>query len=287
MATTTAIKDLLNRALAPIGLKLDTLTAERRELRRLSALEEGGYFDAPCFPLPAALRDMDPEPALRVVERFASRFEDFASESKNPVGYSFDNDFFSSPDAEVLYSMIRMTEPRVIVEVGCGHSTRLARLAVMDGELAARIVGIDPSPRREIESFADEVMACPVESLTDLSLFTNLEQGDVLSIDSSHELKAGNDLLFLYFSVLPRLRPGVIVHIHDVFLPYDYKSEWVIGERRAYSEQYLVQAMLQAGDRYEVLWAGHYIQKTMEGFNDYFPQVGDRSAQSLWLKKVA
>ena len=156
----------------------------------------------------------------------------------------------------------------------------------MDGGFESRVVGIDPYPRREITDITDEVYSCPVESITDLSLFRNLKDGDILSIDSSHELKAGNDLLFLYLNVLPQLRPGVIVHIHDIFLPYDYKLDWVIKDRRCYSEQYMVQIMLQSGSWLDVLWAGYYLQKTREDFQDHFPHMEERSAQSLWLRKI-
>ncbi len=286
MAYSTTIKHFLNQALAPLGLKLDSLTAERRELQRLTTLENAGYFDSPRFPIPAPLSKMDPAPIFRDLGLYASRFDDLTREDSNPVAYSFDNSFFSSPDAEVLYSIVRAFEPETIVEVGCGHSTRIMRLAIMDGGFESRVVGIDPYPRREIKDIIDEVCSYPVESITDLSLFTNLKDGDILSIDSSHELKAGNDLLFLYLKVLPQLRPGVIVHIHDIFLPYDYKPDWVIKERRHYSEQYMVQIMLQSSGCFEVLWAGYYLQKTREDFHTYFPHMRERTAQSLWLRKI-
>jgi len=286
MAVTTTIKTLINHALAPIGLRLDTLAAERQEMRRLNRLEEGGYFDSPCFPLPEAFSRMDPGPVLGSVDRFSSRFGDLIAEDRNPTGYSFDNPFFASPDAEVLYSMVRALEPATIVEVGCGNSTRLIRLAVMDGGFESRIVGIDPHPRRDVAALTDEMRLCPVESDMDLSLFSGLRQGDILSIDSSHELRAGNDLVFLYLNVLPQLRSGVVVHIHDVFLPYDYRKDWVIEEKRQYSEQYIVQSMLHFGRSFEVLWAGHFLQKTRAEFFDHFPNAGGRDAQSLWLRKV-
>lgn len=287
MAFTTTIKHLVNQALAPLGMKLDSLTAERRETQRLCALEKAGYFDTPSFPLPESLSNMDPTWILREVSLHASRFDDLTGADKNPVAYSFDNPFFSSPDAEVLYSIVRALEPETIVEVGCGNSTRLMRLAVMDGGFESRIVGIDPCPRCDVADIADEMHSCPVESMAEPSLFANLKSGDILSIDSSHEFKVGNDLLFLYLVVIPQLSPGVVVHIHDIFLPYDYKSDWVIEDRRQYSEQYIVQCLLQSDNSFEVLWAGYYLQKTRGDFCRYFPHIKERSAQSLWLKKVS
>jgi hypothetical protein len=287
MAHTTTFKYLLNQALAPLGMKLDSLTAERREMQRLTELESAGYFDSPRFSVPAALSDMDPASIFRDLELHASRFDDLTKEDDNPVAYSFDNPFFSSPDAEVLYAIVRAFEPKTIVEVGCGHSTRIIRLAIMDGGFESRIVGIDPCPRRAIADITDEVHSCPVEAIADLSIFTDLKRGDILSIDSSHELKVGNDVLFLYLKVLPQLNPGVIVHIHDIFLPYEYKRNWVIEDRRQYTEQYIVQMMLDCSDWFEAIWAGFYLQKTREDFPRYFPHIGKRSAQSLWLRKVS
>jgi len=287
MAYTTTIKHWLNQALAPLGMKLDSLTAERREMQRLIKLEDAGYFDSPRFPIPAPLSNMDPASIFRDLSLYASRFGDLTEEDDNPVAYSFDNPFFSSPDAEVLYSIVRAYEPETIVEVGCGNSTKIIRLAIMDGGFESRIVGVDPCPRREITDITDEIYSCPVESIVDLSLFADLKRGDILSIDSSHELKVGNDLTFLYLKVFPQLSPGVIVHIHDIFLPYDYKSDWVIEDRRHYSEQYIVQMMLDSSNWFEVLWAGYYLQKTREDFQGYFPHIEKRSAQSLWLRKAS
>ncbi len=287
MAYTTAIKHLINQILAPLGMKLDSLTAERQEIQRLAKLKDAGYFDSPRFPITAPLSNMEPASIFRDLSLYASRFDDLRTEDNNPVAYSFDNPFFSSPDAEVLYSIVRASEPETIVEVGCGNSTKLIRLAIMDGGFKSRVVGIDPCPRQDITDITDEVYSCPVESIADLSLFTDLKRGDILSIDSSHELKVGNDLPFLYLNVLPLLSAGVIVHIHDIFLPYDYQSNWVIEDRRQYSEQYIVQMMLNSTNWFDVLWAGYYLQKTRGDFRRHFSHIEERSAKSLWLRKTS
>ena len=225
MALTTKIKHLINLALATVGLRLDTLTVEQQELLRLRELKKSGYFDTQVFPLPAALSAMDPGPVLQDIEKHRRRFEELTKGIRNPVGHSLENPFFGSPDAEVMCSMIRRLRPKTVVEIGCGNSTRLIRLAILDGEIDSRIIAIDPLPREEIAAITDEVPSCPVESMSDISLFSNLRSGDVLSIDSSHELKAGNDLTFLYTRVLPLLRAGVAVHIHDVFFAFRLQIE--------------------------------------------------------------
>ena len=136
----------------------------------------------------------------------------------------------------------------------------------------------------DIDELADEVYRESVEHLEDLSPFSELGKDDVLFIDSSHELRAGNDLTHLYLKVFPMLASGVVIHIHDVFLPYDYRPEWLLTERVQYAEQYLVQAMLQPGGRFEVIWPGYYLQRTFASFSDHFPHRKWRGAQSLWLK---
>lgn len=284
MAVTTKLKTLINSGLSRVNLQLDTLTVRKREVRRLQHLVEAGYFDAPAFPVPDSIRDARPAPILDELSLHSRRFEDLRAAAANPVGYDFDNGFFTSPDAEVLYCVIRRHKPRRIVEVGSGNSTKISRLAVIDGEIESRLISIDPQPRTGIDALADEVYRDPVEIVRDRALFAQLRENDVLFIDSSHELLAGNDLVYLYLNVIPTLSPGVLVHIHDVFLPYDYRPEWLLEHRLAYTEQYLVQAMLQCAGRFTVIWPGYYLQRTLTGFSDHFPHMGGRDALSLWLR---
>ena len=89
----------------------------------------------------------------------------------------------------------------------------------------------------------------------------------------------------LFLNILPRLKPGVLIHIHDIFLPYEYPREWIMQNRWPWNEQYLVQALLQGSEEYEVLWAGHYHQKTMPDFAKHFPLWQGKDASSLWLRK--
>lgn len=284
MKFTTRTKSILNAGLNRVGLQLDTLTAYRRESARLVTLDKAGYFDKPAFPILQSFRDADPESILDELPLYAKRFDDLTDSARNPVGYSFENGFFTSPDAEVLYCMIRRHRPRMLVEVGCGNSTRIARLALMDGVINSRLIAIDPNPRTDIDEFSDEIYRDSVENLDGISVFAELGENDVLSIDSSHELRAGNDLTHLYLRVFPMLGPGVIVHIHDIFLPYEYRADWVMNQRLPYSEQYLIQVMLNCDGRFEVLWPGYYLQRTLPDFWDSFPHRKQGDAQSLWLK---
>ena len=88
---------------------------------------------------------------------------------------------------------------------------------------------------------------------------------------------------FLFLNVLPRLRRGVLVHIHDIFLPFEYPEEWLVTKRWEWNEQYLVQALLQDSDSFIVIWPGYYLQRTMKEFSNHFPLRDERNASSIWL----
>ena len=133
---------------------------------------------------------------------------------------------------------------------------------------------------------ADACYAQPVEALHHTAPFHALREDDILFIDSSHAIKTGNDVVFLYLHVIPALAPGVLIHIHDVFLPYDYPKDWVMEKRWGFNEQYLVQSLLLFGDVFEVLWAGYFLQRSRADFATWFPHWRGQAATSLWLRKL-
>ena len=164
------------------------------------------------------------------------------------------NGYFSTPDAEIYAAMLATTKPRRVIEVGGGFSTLVARRTIEHLALGARLLVIDPQPRTDIEAAADELIRSYVEDvdIEELPLDTPL----LLFIDSSHVTRAGGDVPYLYNRVLPRLPAGTVVHAHDVFIPFDYPPRY---QARFYTEQYVLQAMLQHNPRYEVLFAGKYL----------------------------
>lgn len=279
-------KTVLNGVLRPFNLRLDSRTADRTEAARLAELLRNGHFDRPVFPVLDQFARCDPAPILEAVKRYEPELGRFDREP-SAMQYAFSNDYFASPDAEVLYAMVRMLQPRRIVEVGSGHSTLLFRQAIADGALATRLISIDPSPRREIAKHADEVIRERVESLDTGRIFSLLERNDILFIDSSHEVKPGNDVLHLYLSVLPSIRDGVVVHVHDIFLPFEYPNRWVVENRWTWAEQYVLQSLLQDSPAFEILWAGHYFQRTRTRFAENFKYWHKGDAQSVWMRRVA
>jgi hypothetical protein len=181
--------------------------------------------------------------------------------------------------------MVHLFRPEKIIEVGSGNSTRLFRAALNSAKLDCVLTSIDPEPRVDVAEFSDRRVRAPVESVSP-TLFSELAANDFLFIDSSHEIRVGNDVVSLLLGILPRLSPGVIVHIHDIFLPYEYPRDWIVRERRPWTEQYLVQALLCENNSITVLWPGQYLQRTMSDFQTHFRHWHeDSNAGSLWLQR--
>lgn len=152
------------------------------------------------------------------------------------------NGWLPALDAAALYGMLRLHNPRRYFEVGSGNSTKFARRAVSDGALRTTLLSADPQPRAEIDALCDRCLRQPLEEL-DLALFDELEEGDILFVDCSHRILMNSDDTVFFLELLPRLKPGVLVQVHDIFLPADYPADWA---DRFYSEQYVLAAYLLA-----------------------------------------
>ena len=195
-------------------------------------------------------------------------------------------DWFPRLDAAAAYVMVRRFEPRRIVEIGCGHSTRFVAQAVRDAGLATEITAIDPAPRADLGTLPLTLQRAFVQDLP-LAIFAELAAGDFLMIDSSHIMMPGSDVDFLFDRVLPLLPSGVIVHVHDIFLPDDYPPAW---EWRGYNEQQMVIPLLTSGG-WAVLHASHYLATRMAerlaaGPLADLPLVPGAPESSLWMRKT-
>lgn len=198
------------------------------------------------------------------------------------------NGLFDGLDARMLFCMLRHAAPSRMVEVGSGFSSLLTadvNRRFLDAEM--EFTCIEPYPRPFLTAGVPGITDVIVERVERVGLepFTGLESGDVLFIDSSHVTKTGNDVNFLYFQVLPRLEPGVLVHIHDIFFPDDYPKTWVLEQGRSWNEQYLVQALLMFSDGFEVVFGSHCATR-------FFPEVveslfsGSYGGGSLWIRRT-
>ena len=183
------------------------------------------------------------------------------------------NAYISGLDAITLYAFPKLFDSKRYLEIGSGNSTLFVRRSIQDHGLDTRIVSIDPSPRAHVDAICDEVVRSGLED-TPLETFDSLEANDILMVDGSHRCFQNSDVTVAFLEVLPRLRPGVLVFIHDIYLPDDYPPEWA---SRFYSEQYLLAVMLLAdrGRRYEVVFPAH--------FSAIDPQLGPL-AEDLWRR---
>ncbi|MCD6505100.1 class I SAM-dependent methyltransferase [Candidatus Poribacteria bacterium] len=200
---------------------------------------------------------------------------------------------FGPVDTEILYCMIRYFKPQRVIEIGSGHSTRISARAILKNEgegHGCELIAIDPYPDDELKGGfpgLSKLIPAKVEEV-DLSEFGRLRENDILFIDSSHVLRIGGDVQYEYLEIMPRLAKGVIVHLHDIFLPMEYPRDWVLEMYRFWNEQYLLQAFLAFNDAFEVLWAGSYIhlnypEKLERAFDSY--DRGKVWPSSFWMRR--
>lgn len=185
-----------------------------------------------------------------------SALERIPASTDDPTEPHWRNIWFSVLDAMALYALVAARAPKRIVEIGSGNSTKFAARAIRDHRLDTRITSIDPKPRAEIDRLCDEVVRAPLENVA-ADVLARLGPGDFLFIDSSHRAFTNSDVTTLFLEIVPELPPGVVLHVHDVFLPWDYPEEW---SDRFYSEQYLLAcALLSAPRRFELIGGNAFI----------------------------
>ncbi len=196
-------------------------------------------------------------------------------------GYAFTNEYFGDFDAAGLYTIIREYRPRRVLEIGSGWSTRVA-LSGLEDNGTGEIITVEPFEPGRMPF--EPTYRVPVQELP-LEVFDQLDANDILFIDSSHVVAIGSDVTHLVMRVLPRLRPGVLVHFHDVFLPDEYPRSWTLERHRFWTEQYLVHAFLLFNTEFEVLWASSYLA-TRHSEAVPWPRIASSSPPgSLWLRR--
>ena len=201
----------------------------------------------------------------------------------------FSNDYFSGLDAIVYYALIRYLKPRRIIEIGGGYSTRIAGKALAANQ-SGRLTCIEPYPEERLNgsAFGVHLVTKRVEEL-DVSFFSALEANDILFIDSSHTVKFGSDVCYEFLEILPSLKRGVWVHVHDIFFPHDYPAEWLIKQRLALNEQYLLEAFLSFNHDFEIALSNYWLQ--LECCNEVarlWPKAVPMApgAASFWMRRV-
>ena len=220
--------------------------------------------------------------------KFRDEYDQFSAEATSEPGrFNLKNGLFDGTDALVAYCMIRHFQPRLIIEVGSGFSSLVAAEAMAKSEGSA-LICIEPFPLDFLRNGfpgLHSLIEKKVEEI-DIKFFSQLGSGDILFIDSSHTVRIGGDVNYLFLEVLPRLKPGVIVHVHDIFSPFDYRRDWVMDELRFWGEQYLLQAFLTFNSEFEVLMANAYLgHRYMQDLKATFPNSPWWGGGSFWMRR--
>lgn len=216
----------------------------------------------------------------------------------NPTEFYLQNQSFSYGCAASTHCMIRHFKPNIVIEIGSGMSSRVisSALAVNYTKLGHRgeYIIVDPYPQDFIENGSiemKELVEARVE-LLDPPFFDQLRANDILFIDSGHCVRIGGDVNYLFLDVLPRLETGVIVHIHDIGIPYEYPKAYATSEtfRQVWTEQYLLQSFLCFNTEFEVLLAMNYLmtdhsEKFKKSFPYYNSDIHPFNSGSFWIRR--
>lgn len=226
---------------------------------------------------------------------YAAELAAHAAKPESAGGFPFENDYFSFLDAAVYYALIRHLKPSRVVEIGCGFSTRIADLALKanrgDGH-PGRLICIEPYPQPRLTEFhlEMELVEKKVEEIP-LEFFQELSANDILFIDSSHAVKFQSDVCREFLDILPVIQPGVWVHVHDIFFPTDYPACWVMEQRIAFNEQYLLEAFLAFNPCFKPTVALRWLWLDLrDEMKTYWPQAvlpagNELGAASFWMSR--
>jgi len=236
--------------------------------------------------------DMNDDVQLRLLReicpRYRAEYDQFPADSpERPHEFYFNNGSFSGTDALVLYCMVRYFRPNLIIEVGSGFLSRMSAQAALKNE-HTELVCIDPYADVILTNGFPGVSSVITKEVQQvgLDLFQRLGAGDILFIDTSHVVKCGGEVNHLFFEILPRVNPGGIVHIHDIFIPWEYPREWVMSELKFYTEQYLLQAFLSFNSAFEVLVSNYYLgRKYQAEMKAAFPTSPWWGGGSFWMRR--
>lgn len=212
---------------------------------------------------------------------------DSAKETDNKKP-SWNNGYLPGLDMVMLYTFLAEYKPKNYVEIGSGNSTKVAYKAKTEHALSTKIISIDPMPRAEIDSLADQIIREPFESIQ-FDIIDELDENDILFVDNSHRILPNSDAMVFFLEILPRLKKGVIVQIHDIYLPYDYPQFMC---DRYYSEQYgLAMYLLANPQKYQTLLPNYFISEDEELAGILRPiwnhanlKDVERHGGSFWLK---
>jgi len=243
--------------------------------------------------------DLRKENQFELLQKFSKHYSeipyDFETEKKTQTRYQTQKAWYRYSDVIMLYSMIREFNPQRIIEIGSGHSSAVmldANDLVLESK--ATMTFIDPDTERldTILTDKDKVNHQVIQSKiqdVNLEIFKSLQRNDILFIDSSHVSKIGSDLNHILFEILPRVGPGVLIHFHDIYFPFEMPEDWVLTNKWFWNENYILRAYLTDNSRYEIINFNSYLH---EEFRDWFKinmpacLISTHDTGSIWIRKV-
>jgi hypothetical protein len=242
--------------------------------------------------------DFNVDGQLALISRFNVQCEllEIPLDKPNETSFGHLNKAYAFGDAESFYSMIRLLKPRRIYEIGSGQSTLLARKALAinqreDGNYVCDHVCVEPFEYDWLNDLGVTIIRQRVENV-ELTLFDKLESGDFLFIDGSHVIRPHGDTLREFNEILPRLAPGIYIHFHDIFSPFNYPKEWLVDARTMWDEQYLLESFLSFNSEYEVVLAVNWLKHNCrDQFRAAFPVTAShpdhfaRHPGAFWIRR--
>ena len=304
MSVLSALKSMVKRL--PIIRKL---VAERDKLRRDCGFMPPGHFYSPIPSLGDVRKDenrifanatrnipgldLSESEQIKLLEIFSTLYASIPFQPHKTEGlrYYFENPAYSYSDAIFLHCMLRHLKPKRIIEIGSGYSS----CAILDtDELflghSIEATFIEPYPELLLslikESDKSRIKIIP-RRLQDVSLneFAALEKNDILFVDSTHVSKIDSDVNRIFFEILPTLAPGVHIHFHDVFFPFEYPKQWVY-EGRAWNEMYMLRTFLQYNSEFRIVLMNTFLQQFHEPLiRERMPLCLKNTSGSIWIRK--
>lgn len=229
---------------------------------------------------------------IEIGKQFSNFYNEipFKDEKQSHIRYYFDNGYYRHTDGIVLYSILRFTKPKRIIEIGSGFSSAvMLDVNNLFFDTTIQLTFIEPYPTR-LKSLLTEkdnqnitILQSKVQEV-DLSLFKTLEAGDILFIDSTHVSKCDSDLNRILFEILPLIKKGVYIHFHDIFYPFEYPKEWVLKGYN-WNENYILRAFLMHNEKYKIIFFSHYMHLHHPEVFKEMPAAYNDFGGSLWLQK--
>ncbi len=217
----------------------------------------------------------------------------FTWERQPGFRYFFNNPAYGVGDASTYFAMLHLNRPRRIIEIGSGFSSACALDTIEKFfDHPVEMSFIEPHPHllqsllKDADLSSTQVLSCGVQEV-DLARFRSLQANDILFIDSTHVLKTGSDVHYEFLEILPALRPGVLIHVHDIFWPFEYPKAWVIDENRSWNELYALRAFLMYNKNFRVEFFNDYFSKAhRELVEQGCPALLQNPGGGIWLRKL-